>query len=118
MPRPTKVTSLFTRPMVNPCKLLILEIPPLKKSIKLKDVLTVSSSLKNLLSIKKLCDDNNVWVGFNYDKVQVQDRGSNKLLLEGGLYKLPTMETKNLEVLGVEKASMDLWHHHLGHLNS
>lgn len=39
------------------------------QSITLKDILIVPSSSKNLLSIKKLCNDNQVWVGFDSNKV-------------------------------------------------
>lgn len=39
------------------------------KHIQVKDVFTVPSLSKNLISVKRMCDDNNVSVNFNSNKV-------------------------------------------------
>lgn len=62
------------------------------KNIHLNNILHVPHSTKNLLSIAKLAQDNNVIAKFNSDIVFVKDQATKKVLLQGafknGLYSV------------------------------
>lgn len=88
----------------------------------LRDILNVSSSTRNLLSINQFCIDNNVFLIFDSQKVEARDSTTNEVLLEGkvhqGLYRLSLSLQQQEEALVCSKQSYDLWHCRLGHLNA
>lgn len=78
---------------------------------------------KNLVFIKKNCDDNPVSFKFDHESVEVKDRELAITLLKGGtcdgLYCIPRdMKKRRVVALSMEKTSLELWHHWLGHLNT
>lgn len=66
----------------------------------IRNLLHVPSTSKNLISIKKICSDNNVAFEFDCAKVLVRDKITNKVLLEGGtkekLYTIPIQNSGSL----------------------
>lgn len=89
----------------------------------LRDLLLVPSATRNLISINRLCRDNNVCASFDAQKVRIHDLDTKKIVLEGGvrggLYELP-MRTKGSRgwINSCEKLDHFRWHCRLGHLNS
>lgn len=87
--------------------------------IKLNQVIHSPLITKNLLSIHKLCQDNDYSVSFDKSSVSVKDRRSNKLVAAGdaikGLYCLD-LNKKSPEANSMVKGSLDLWHARLGHI--
>lgn len=51
----------------------------------LTDILHVPEIEKNLLSVRKLCADNNILVTFDSSAVYIKDRATNKNLWTGGV---------------------------------
>lgn len=49
-----------------------------------QDLLHILETSTNLLSFKKYCEDNNVWLEFDVSKVLVKDRDTNEVLMKGG----------------------------------
>lgn len=68
------------------------------RSFILKDLLLVPTVTRNLLSVNKFCIDNDVSLRFDSQKVQVRDRATDDLLIEGtvndGSYELPMKADK------------------------
>lgn len=92
-----------------------------QSQILLNDILHVPAIKKKLLSVKKLCDDNNFSVTFDSSNVSVKDRKTNEVVLTGGvaggLYQLHITNTKVPSInLGI-KAPLAIWHARLGHCN-
>jgi histone deacetylase 1/2 len=82
----------------------------------LKNILHVPSASKDLLSVHRLANDNNVFFEFHPKHYCVKDQETRTTLLTGpcknGLYPV---KSSNKRVLGVTKPSASLWHHRLGH---
>jgi hypothetical protein len=82
----------------------------------LKNVLHVPEVTHNLLSIKKLTRDNNVFVEFHPDDVFVKDRDSRDVILSsrsrGGLYPIGAPPVQDFSSIRVSSAE---WHCRLGH---
>lgn len=59
----------------------------------MNDILTVPSLSKNLLFVKRFCQDNHVYVEFDAQTVRIRDKSINEVLIRGssdqGLYQLP-----------------------------
>lgn len=93
-----------------------------QKELILDNMLLVPSASKNLLSVQRLCADNNVYLEFDEQKVRVRETASRKIVAEGreadGLYQLPLCVTKAPEALTVTCATGDRWHERLGHLTN
>ncbi|KAK9060122.1 hypothetical protein SSX86_020826 [Deinandra increscens subsp. villosa] len=90
-------------------------------NITLKDVLVVPSLKKNLLSISKLTDDNDIDVVFSKNYFAIQDRCTRKVLARGsrkdGLYVLHADQQAFLtETSSSNKVSFETWHNRLGHV--
>jgi histone deacetylase 1/2 len=87
------------------------------KSIHLRNVLRVPSVTRNLLSVKKLTLDNDVFVEFHPFHFFVKDRVTRDVLLRGwsrhGLYSLDVPAAPH--VLSAVRASSSHWHSRLGH---
>jgi len=87
---------------------------------KLNNVLHVPNLKYNMLSVQKLCSDNNYEVGFDSSSVHVKDKATGKILLhgtsDGGVYTLSSY--KPIPALLVVHASSDIWHRRLGHCGS
>jgi histone deacetylase 1/2 len=92
-------------------------IPTLSHSLHLKNILHVPSVTRNLLSVKKLTSDNNVFFKFHPLYFLIKDRESREVLLRGGcrggFYNLDDSTIK--QVFSSVKVSRDQWHSRLGH---
>ncbi|KAK9068374.1 hypothetical protein SSX86_012487 [Deinandra increscens subsp. villosa] len=91
----------------------------IENNIKLKDVLLVPNIHKNLISVGKLTQTNDIDVLFSHPLFYIQDRLTRNVLAQGrckdGLYVL---ETKNKAFVAIQprpKASFEDWHARLGH---
>lgn len=86
----------------------------------MNNILHVPTVKKNLLSVKKLCDDNNQSITFDSSSVSIKDRATNMELIAGGvaegLYQLENGDNLLSINLGV-KAPISVWHARLGHCN-
>jgi hypothetical protein len=91
----------------------------LSHPLHLKNVHHVPSVTRNLLSVKKNSQDNNVFFEFHPWYLFIKDRGTRAVLLEGGcrggLYNLD-VSSASKHVFNSVKASRSRWHSRLGHL--
>lgn len=101
------------------------------KNLKLKmtDVLHTPHITKNLLSVSRLTNDNNVVIEFNACGCYVKDKATGQILLEGhlrnGLYEFKrdahcftaasTEEGRNTDVRKCFASAKEKWHQKLGH---
>lgn len=80
----------------------------------LTDLLLVPTVTRNLLSVNKFCIDNNVSLRFDSQRVQVWDKATDEVLIEGtankGLYELPMGIEKIKVVNSCTKLPHFLWH--------
>ncbi|KAJ0580159.1 putative RNA-directed DNA polymerase [Helianthus annuus] len=90
-------------------------------NLDLNNVLVVPSITKNLLSIGKLTEDNNVDVLFSHPYFYIQDRQTKQIIARGcredGLYVLRQTHDALVASSSCPKASFELWHSRLGHVN-
>ncbi|KAK1424653.1 hypothetical protein QVD17_19987 [Tagetes erecta] len=90
-------------------------------SLNLNNVLVVPNITKNLLSISKLTEHNNVDVLFSYPNFFIQDRQTKRVLARGcreeGLYVLNTNHEALVASPSCPKASYEIWHSRLGHVS-
>uniref|UniRef100_A0A251UMJ3 Putative ribonuclease H-like domain-containing protein n=1 Tax=Helianthus annuus TaxID=4232 RepID=A0A251UMJ3_HELAN len=90
-------------------------------NLALNNVLVVPNITKNLLSIGKLTEDNSVDVLFSHPYFYIQDRQTKKTLARGcredGLYVLRQTHEALVTTSSCPKASFELWHSRLGHVN-
>ncbi|KAD6795087.1 hypothetical protein E3N88_05983 [Mikania micrantha] len=88
-------------------------------SLKLNNVLVVPNLTKNLLSVGKLTEDNDVDVLFSHPYFYIQDRRSRQVLAQGrredGLYVLHNKHEALVASSSCPKASYEVWHSRLGH---
>ncbi|KAG7534176.1 Integrase catalytic core [Arabidopsis thaliana x Arabidopsis arenosa] len=96
-------------------------LPTLSKPLTLKDVLYVPNIAKNLISVYRLCNSNQVSVEFFPAHFQVKDLRTGARLLQGRtkneLYEWP-VTSQNFTTLFASptpKASLPSWHSRLGH---
>lgn len=85
-----------------------------------KNILHVPCIKKNLLSIKKLCLDNNAYVLFDSSSVYIKDRSTDKEIMRGvndGLYQVELEDCPVAEINLGEKTSLTIWYHRLGHVS-
>jgi histone deacetylase 1/2 len=86
------------------------------RNLHLNNILHVPSANKDLLSVHRIANDNNVFFEFHPKHFCVKDQEKRRVLLTGpcknGLY---SVKSSNKRVLGVTKPSTSLWHHWLGH---
>ncbi|KAI4371715.1 hypothetical protein MLD38_010035 [Melastoma candidum] len=99
------------------------------KPIILNQVLHTPNLSQHLVSVSKLCVDNNVVIEFNSDCFCVKDKETNQIILQGpasqGLYSLPPLTQINPRGSGsptallVKHSAADpfTWHCRLGHPN-
>lgn len=94
-------------------------VPISNKSIEFNDILHVPTATRNLLSVNKLCVDNNLCFVFDSHTVEARDRATGEVALrgvaKGGLYEMKIPIQRNEAALLCDSQSR--WHHHLGHLN-
>jgi histone deacetylase 1/2 len=87
-----------------------------RRDLHLKNILHVPSASKDLLSVHRIANDNNVFFEFHPKHFCVKDQETRRILLTGpcknGLYPV---ESFNKTALGVTKLSTSLWYHRLGH---
>ena len=98
------------------------------RDIHLNNVLHVPHANKSLVSAHRLVKDNNVFLELHPQHFSLKEQVTRKTLLEGtcedGLYPLKPQPSnhsppnKQVQGLGVFKASTSLWHSHLGHASS
>src|ERR1043165_6155255 len=83
----------------------------------LKNVLCVPSISRNIISISRLCIDNNILVLFFSSYFVIKDFHTHRTILRGitnhGLYELSSTKSPQAFYLQTNKASS--WHHRLGH---
>jgi histone deacetylase 1/2 len=83
----------------------------------LKNVLYVPEVTRNLLSVKKLTRDNNVFVEFHPYDVFVKDRDSREIIISGqsrgGIY--PIGAPRVIQAFSSVRVSSAKWHCRLGH---
>ncbi|PKI60120.1 hypothetical protein CRG98_019464 [Punica granatum] len=95
-----------------------MKIPALNTNLQLKDTLYVLGLGYNLVSIKRLCKDNNCHVIFTDSGFIVKDNNSGKMLLnshtDGSLYPIPLPRPV---ALVATTHSPTTWHRRLGHPN-
>jgi histone deacetylase 1/2 len=102
-------------------------------SFQLRKVFHVPFISANLISVAKLCSDNNALIEFRSNSFIVKDLHTKKVLMQGrlenGLYKFPVLyKNKKMAYVGVHNPStfhshrlspvynkVELWHHRLGH---
>lgn len=98
------------------------------KALTLHMVLHVPKLVASLLSVYRLCKDNNCYVIFDEFGFWVQDKATKKVLLRGrssssGLYYIPQqqffkyfqlLDTTPQALLG-QLVKSSIWHHRLGH---
>ncbi|XP_019085816.1 PREDICTED: uncharacterized protein LOC109126581 [Camelina sativa] len=93
-----------------------------KGTIPLNEVLVCPDMQKNLLSVSKLCDDYSCGVFFDSDFVYIIDLTTQKVVSKGprkkGLYVLQNQEFVAFYSNRQCAATLDTWHHRLGHSNS
>lgn len=92
-------------------------IPTSSHPLRLNDILHVPSVSRNLLSVKKICHDNNICFEFHPSYFLVKDRATRVVLLRGGcrggLYNLNESSIK--QIFHIVKVSREKWHSRLGH---
>ena len=96
-------------------------------NFRLQSLLHSSKISSNLLSVHKLCKDNNCCCYFDSNKFLIQDLPSGKVLYKGlsenGLYPIhtthPSVQTNtaspSVSAFLSSKNKWQLWHHRLGH---
>lgn len=93
------------------------------RNVSVKDIIVVPSISKNLLSVNKLCRDNNFGFWFDPSHVCVLDLQIKELIVDGKyvdeMYELELKDdvSNKSEVNLVVKILLDLWHLHLGNVN-
>ncbi|MFS7960449.1 putative RNA-directed DNA polymerase [Helianthus anomalus] len=91
------------------------------KTFTISDILHVPQLKRNLLSVQKFCQDNNVFFEFHSTFFAVKDTCTRKTLLTGpsnnGLYSLcvPSIRPLHKVTFSAVRASQDTWHRRLGH---
>ncbi|KAK2969476.1 hypothetical protein RJ640_022190 [Escallonia rubra] len=91
--------------------------------LKLHNVLHVPQLARNLLSISRLCRDNDCSVNFSSTSFSVKDNKAGTLLLStksgGDLYPFPsTSVSSHFDGLVAARVTGDIWHQRLGHSSS
>ncbi|WVZ95434.1 LOW QUALITY PROTEIN: hypothetical protein U9M48_041200 [Paspalum notatum var. saurae] len=89
------------------------------RNLQLNNILHIPQTTKNLVSVHRLASDNNVFLEFHPNFFLIKDLETRSMLLRGsccnGLYPLPSAPSSTKHILGVNKPSVDRWHHRLGH---
>jgi hypothetical protein len=89
--------------------------------LSLKNILCVTTSHKNLVSVHCFTRDNHVYIEYHPYFFLVKDPHTRKVLpcgkCRGGLYPFPSLEQSSSSkcVLSVIKPSLSRWHKRLGH---
>ena len=102
-------------------------------NFRLNNILRFLDLASNLLSIHKLCLQNNAFCYFDAENFSIQDLPSGRILYKGlsknGVYPIPTTSTLSSSIAFNSKSSVFafasikldlilLWHHRLGHPSS
>ncbi|KAH0773189.1 hypothetical protein KY290_010326 [Solanum tuberosum] len=95
-------------------------LPTTSKPLVLKNVLYVPSLAKNLLSIQRLCADNNCFIQFTDSDFFVKDKKNNTTLLccnnTGSLYPICIVSSRSSNFgLFASVVPASTWHQRLGH---
>lgn len=87
--------------------------------LELHDVVHCPSISKNLLSINKLCSDNDFSVTFDDSSISIKDRHTHSVVATGRvvnrLYQLDLGNRRQSEANSV--VNLELWHARLGHIS-
>ena len=108
------------------------ELRTLTHNFRLDNILRVPDLASNLLSVHKLCLQNNVFCYFDAHKFLIQDLPTGKILYAGlskdGVYPIPSNHNlsstsylnsvRNSTFVTVKPHHILLWHHRLGHPSS
>lgn len=89
-------------------------------SLQLNDILHNNQIKKNLLSIYKLCTNNNVSLCFDDWHVYVKDQRTSKEIVidqaRNGLYQLYLEEERQLDINSCVNVPLETWHHRFRHI--
>jgi hypothetical protein len=90
------------------------------KNLKVKNILHVPSTSKNLLSVHRLTLDNNIFIEFHPWFFLIKDQVTKKVLFRGrcrrGLYPLVPQDWRSIkQAFNVTKIPSSRWHSRLGH---
>ncbi|KAM3270617.1 hypothetical protein P3S67_028819 [Capsicum chacoense] len=96
------------------------QLPSTSRPLYLRSVFHVPQLKHNLISVKKLCDDNNCVVNFDSSFISVKDKASGQTFLressKGDVYPLSSKSLcSHPQALVVIQQSGDVWHRRLGH---
>lgn len=96
-------------------------LPNTSRPLHLNNILHVPHIQKPLLSVQKLCKDNNCSVEFNAHNCFVKDPVTKKIILrgtsDGGLYKLFDTPVFTSSPVSAYLSTLEDWHARLGHPN-
>ena len=96
-------------------------LPTSRKSLKVNSVLQVPQLTHNLVSIKRLCKDNNCHVIFDDVSISIQDKAKGTVLLRArsnrALYPLTFSSTSPTALFSYHLPA-ETWHRRLGHPSS
>lgn len=91
-------------------------------SVQLCDVLVVPSIKKKILSVSQLAKDESCVFEFSDSNIKAMERKTGKILTtgsrKGNLCAIDGNITAALMAIKIGKASEDIWHQRLRHLNS
>jgi hypothetical protein len=95
-------------------------VPTSSRSLHLRSVLHVSSTHKNLKSVHRLTNDNDVFIEFHSSHFLIKDRQTKAVLLHGkcrdDLYPLPPHPDLRLKHnFSSTRVPLEHWHKRLGH---
>ena len=106
------------------------KLQTLTYNFRLDNILRVPDLASNLLSVHKLCLQNNVICYFDANKFLIQDLPMGKILYAGlsrdGVYPIPSISDlssslnhfKSFAFVSIKPHQILLWHHRLGHPHS
>ncbi|KAF3671634.1 hypothetical protein FXO37_07936 [Capsicum annuum] len=96
------------------------QLPSTSRPLHMRSVFHVPQLKHNLISVKKLRDDNNCVVNFDSSSISVKDKASGQTLLressKGDVYPLSSKSLcSHPQALVAVQQSGDVWHRRLGH---
>jgi len=97
-----------------------IQFPSTSRPLHLRFVFQVPQLQHNLISVKKLCEDNNCVVNFDSSSVSIKDKASGQTLIQesskGNVYPLSSKLSRSpSQALVALRQSGDAWHRRLGH---
>jgi len=96
------------------------QLPSKTRPLHLRSIFHVPQLRHNLLSVKRLCKDNNCFINFDSSSVSVKDKASGQTLLQasskGDVYPLSSSSlSSSPQAFVALRQPGDIWHRRLGH---